>query len=330
MEAVYQLGIDLALFLQGLGDWLYVPMRFFSLLAEEYALLLAIPVLYWCVNAQWGLRLGVYMMISGAFNGVLKLLFHGPRPFWMDTRVKSHVFESSFGIPSGHSQNSVVIFGTLAAWINKTWAWVTAGVIVFLVGLSRIYLGAHFITDVLAGWLIGALLLWALFKWEKPFLDWLSQKRLSLQVLVTFGASLSFILLALLINFAFSGWEIPTEWVENARLAYPDETMNPLSISGIVTYAAVLFGISAGALWLYSRGGFDAGGPVGKRILRLLIGLVGTAVFYLGLDLIFPEGESAIALALRYLRYGLVGFWIGGLAPMIFVALKLAERKKPA
>jgi len=330
MDAVYQLGIDLSLVLQGLGEWLYAPMRFFSLLAEEYFFLLIIPVLYWCVNAQWGLRLGIYLMISGAVNGVIKLLLHGPRPFWLDTQVNSRVFESSFGIPSGHSQNSVVFFGTLAAWINKTWAWIAAVVIVFLVGLSRMYLGVHFLTDVLAGWLIGALLLWALLHWERPFLSWLTTKRIGSQVLIAFCASLSFILVALLINLVFSGWVVPAEWVENARLAYPEETIDPISISGVVTYAAVLFGLSAGAIWSSSRGGFDAGGLIWKRIVRLLIGLVGAAVFYIGLDLVFPEGTSAVAFFFRYVRYGLVGFWSGGLAPIIFVALNIAERKKPA
>jgi len=282
------------------------------------------------VNAQWGLRLGVYLMISGALNGLVKLLLHGPRPFWLDPKVKAYVFESSFGIPSGHAQNSVVVFGTLAAWIRRTWAWVLAVLMIILVGLSRMYLGGHFITDVLAGWLIGALLLWVLFKWEKPFLSWLTNKSTTIQIVIVFGISLSFIVLAVLINLAFGSWEMPAEWVENARLAYPDNTINPLSLSGVITYAAVLFGLAAGAIWVYSRGGFDAGGSIGKRIARLLIGLVGAAVFYIGLDLVFPEGESAAALLLRYVRYGLVGFWAGGLAPTIFVALKLAERKKLA
>jgi membrane-associated phospholipid phosphatase len=327
MDALYQLGINLILTLQGLGEWLYTPMRFFSLLAEEYFILIVIPIIYWSVSAEWGLRLGVYLMISGAVNNLTKLLLHGPRPFWLDSTVKAHIYESSFGIPSNHAQTSVVIFGTLAAWIHKTWAWVVAILLMFLVGLSRMYLGVHFVSDVVAGWLIGALLLWVLFRYEKRFLGWFLSKSTGLQLSIAFGTSIGLILLAALINLGFSGWEIPAVWKDNVTLAFKDEVLMPVSLAGVVTYASVLFGLAAGAIWIRTRGGFDAGGLWWKRVLRVLVGLVGAAVFYIGLDLVFPGGDSAMAYLLRYVRYGLVGFWAAGLAPVMFVALKLAEKK---
>jgi len=326
MDPIYQFGIQVSLMLQGLGEWLYTPMRLFSYLAEEYFILLVVPIIYWSVNAEWGLRLGVYLMISGGVNALSKLLLHGPRPFWIDSTVKVYLYESSFGIPSNHSQTSVVIFGTLAAWINKTWAWIIAVILVLLVGVSRIYLGVHFLTDVLAGWLIGALLLWLLFRYEKRFLGWFLGKGSGYQVLIVFLASLSMIVLAVLINLVFRGWQIPSLWQQNVSAIFPEETLNPITYSSVTTYAAVLFGLAVGAIWVRSRGGFSAAGAVWKRLVRILVGLIGAAVFYVGLDLIFPGGENAVGLALRYVRYGLVGFWAAGLAPVVFIALKLADR----
>ena len=119
--------------------------------------------------------------------------------------------------------------------------------------------------------------------------------------------------------------EIPVIWTANAALAFPDRELNPLSLSEVVAYAAVLFGLAAGVIWIRTRGGFDAGGFPWKRVVRVLLGLIGAVVLYIGLDLVFPGGEDMIALILRYLRYALVGLWVSGLAPMIFIRLKLAE-----
>jgi len=47
-------------------------------------------------------------------------------------------------------------------------------------------------------------------------------------------------------------------------------------------------------------------------------------ILWAGLKLIFPSGDDWLALILRYVRYGLVGFWVTGLAPLVFYRLKLA------
>ena len=84
----------------------------------------------------------------------------------------------------------------------------------------------------------------------------------------------------------------------------------------------------AGAVWLNEWGNFDAGGSLGKRVLRYLVGVLGVAIFYLGLDMLFAilaEDESVLGLMLRYVRYGLVGFWMMGLAPLLFLRLGWTE-----
>jgi undecaprenyl-diphosphatase len=79
------------------------------------------------------------------------------------------VYTASF--PSGHAAISAIAYLTLAALLARTttsWAiriyFIAAGVLLtFLVGLSRVYLGVHYPTDVLAGWCIGSA--WALGCW---------------------------------------------------------------------------------------------------------------------------------------------------------------------
>ncbi|MBV9467811.1 MAG: phosphatase PAP2 family protein, partial [Abitibacteriaceae bacterium] len=164
METVWQSGIRIIIFLQSVGHWPRPLMLFFSFLGTEYFYLLIMPALLWCVDARLGVRLGILFLLSASFNSILKLVFHAPRPFWLERKAGGFEFESSFGIPSGHAQNSMAVWGFLAAKqrVGKVWA----AVIIFLIGLSRLYLGVHFPTDVLAGWVIGGALLWAFLRYE--------------------------------------------------------------------------------------------------------------------------------------------------------------------
>ena len=104
------------------------------------------------------------------------------------------------------------------------------------------------------------------------------------------------------------------------------KSIDPLVLSGIVTPAATFFGLALGAGLVQQRGGFDAGGPLWQRAVRFLVGILGVLVFYIGLDLLFPDGQTLLPMALRFVRYTLVGFWVSGLAPLVFLQLKLAKK----
>ncbi|MEN6334310.1 MAG: phosphatase PAP2 family protein [Phycisphaerales bacterium] len=102
-----------------------------------------------------------------AVSLVLKDLFARPRPEFASSAA--YVMTSSF--PSGHSMLSAIVYLTLGVLLARTSAryrhkvyFISVALAVsFLVGLSRIYLGVHYPTDVLAGWSFG--LIWALLCW---------------------------------------------------------------------------------------------------------------------------------------------------------------------
>jgi membrane-associated phospholipid phosphatase len=329
MNEIYMQGIRLILAFQSLGSWLVAPMSALSFLGSEQFFLFILPVLYWCVNAELGISLGIILMTSVNLNLVLKIFLHAPRPIWLSQQVKAYASEIGFGIPSGHSQSSVVMWGVLAAWGKRKWMWLAAGIIMFLTGLSRMYLGMHFPSDVIAGWVIGAVLLWSYLKYQVPMAKWFVEKKMSTQVLLAWLASLVIILTGFLARHSLGNWAVPVEWIKAAAQSRPIPSfIDPLALSSLVTSAAALFGLSLGVIILIPRGGFDTGGAAFKRILRFILGLIGVSILYAGLGTLFPHGEDALSLTLRYVRYTLVGVWVTGIAPMVFISLKLATPKQ--
>lgn len=329
MNPILDFGIQINLAMQGLGTGLKTFMEFLSFLGTELFYLLLIPAIYWCWNTTLGIRIGLLLTISTCLNSALKLLFHQPRPYWYDIHVQGMAEETSFGIPSGHAQNAVVVWGGLAAWISRGWAWILTIVLIFLIGLSRIYLGVHFPTDVLVGWLIGMVILAIYLKLEIPVKNWLKPMSASNQILIAFLFSLLLILLPYLSRVIINEFTVPEVWIENARQVFPEsEPINPLSITSVFSSMGVLFGLSFGTVMLSRRGGMNPGGFWWKRVLRYLVGIAGVLVIYLGLSQILPGGDDLIGNLFRYIRYGLVSVWISWLAPLLFFAIKLAEPNK--
>ena len=326
MEYLYELGISIVLMVQNLGEWLSAPMKLLSFMGSAEFYLLIMPFLYWSIDSALGIRIGVILLFSDAISYYLKIGIHSGRPFWVSRQVESLSFESSFGMPSAHAQNSAAVFGLLAATLKRRWVWVLSLLLIFLIGISRLYLAVHFPQDVILGWMIGFLLVWIFLRIEKPVTAWFSSQTLPLAVFVLFVISISMLLVGLLIRSITSDWQIPAAWVENARLAFPEEELiNPFKFSGLLLTSGVFFGLSAGALWLSKRGGFNARGSWGRRILRYLLGVVGVAILWFGLGSLLPEDAGTSGYVLSYLLYAVIGLWISAIAPLVFLRLKLSE-----
>ena len=219
IDQLMQFEIQITLFLQNLGTWLTIPFKVITFLGNEEFYLLIMPALYWCIDAALGFRMGVMLVMTNSLNGYLKTLFHSPRPFWVDSRVKAYVSETTFGLPSGHAQNAASIWGILAASLKKRWTTIICVLAILLIGLSRIYLGVHFTRDVLVGWIIGLLLVVLYLLFEKPVSNWIGSKSLSFKIILSFLISLVIIGVGLLVNALAGNWQVPTVWVNQALAA---------------------------------------------------------------------------------------------------------------
>jgi undecaprenyl-diphosphatase len=128
-----------------------------------------IVVGFFVLQRKWHLALYVAAAVAGgaATSSLLKAFFDRPRPDLV--AHGQHVFTASF--PSGHSMLSAVTFLTLGALLAgaqkeramRRYVLAISASLTFAVGVSRVYLGVHWPTDVLGGWAAGAA--WALGCW---------------------------------------------------------------------------------------------------------------------------------------------------------------------
>ena len=323
MQALIDYGIGLTIALQTSFPWMAPVMAFLSNLGTEDFYFLALPLLYWSIDTNIGLRVGAILITSSMVNGTAKLLFAGPRPYWVSSHVQPLWPEYSFGAPSGHAQHGLTVWGTIAAF-QKKWLKIVLGALIFLIGFSRIFLGAHFLHDVILGWIIGGILLWAFLKFWSPVAAWLSNKTPREQVILAFVVSLIFLVVGYSAAIYRSDFQIPVSWMENAARA-GTETLDPVNPADSFSSAGVFFGLMFGLVWINSKGGFKASGPVWMRAARFIIGLVGILILWMLLGEGFPRNDDAISYLLRYFRYSLVGWWISGGAPWLFARFRLIE-----
>lgn len=318
LDALRQAELGPIIWLQELPGRLEPVMEFVSLFGSEQTFLFLLPVLYWCVDPRLGLRAGVMVLGAAATNAVAKLLFHAPRPYWLDARVRPLSAEGTFGMPSGHAQIAAATWGVLAAAVRRPWAWWTAGVLTALIVLSRVYLGVHFISDVVVGVLLGLAVLLLVVRLEEPVTRGWARLALGWQLASSAAVSLAVLGAAALANALHPGWSLPAAW----RHAGP---VDPENLDLLVAMSGSLFGMLAGASVMCRMGWFDAGGPIGLRVARWALGSVVVGALWFGPRELLPDHE-----VLRYARYALLSLWVQLGAPLTFIKLGLMARAAPA
>jgi hypothetical protein len=204
--------------------------------------------------------------------------------------------------------------------LNKKWLWILISVFVFFIGLSRLYLGVHFLHDVLFGWLLGLFVLWIFVKTEDQVAGWANQQSLLSQVGMGFAISLVVVLIGQLVQIWLSGISDPPEWS-----SFATQARTP---TYAFTLAGSLFGAIAGYALMKRYALFENQGSGLQQLGRYVLGIVLLLVIYTGLDILFgmiTADETVLGFSLRYLRYASATFLVTFIIPWIFIKIKLAN-----
>ena len=312
--------------LLNIGSWFSHIMLVFTWLGNPQSYMVIIAIIYWSIDRKLGLRMALFLTFSASINSILKQAFHAPRPYWIDARINAIHVSNGFGMPSGHAQASTVwLF--IAAWTKSKKFWGLAIAITLLVGLSRIYLGVHFPSQVLAGWIIGILIIILLNRFEFKFALWFKLVKLPYQLLFVSGITLIFVFLGGIFVLISKDWDIPLDWIIKASPYMEGSKESILSSKGmesVISNAGGFLGAAMGGILIDRMGGFNAVGVWWKRLLRSILGLTLILIVYAFFRYFGPDEKRILLFYLwRFIGFFVILFSEIFLAPLLFKNIKL-------
>ncbi|MCH9612476.1 MAG: hypothetical protein S4CHLAM102_09670 [Chlamydiia bacterium] len=160
-------------------DKLFTGLNFFDTATFFFLL---VPIVWMGWGWKSGVRLTAVLFVSSIVNYSLKEMFQHPRPFHLEEML-GVIQVRGYGFPSGAAQTVVLLTGILYGYWKHHNRWVLGSTYILLISFSRVYLGVHFPTDILAGWAVGMALL-AVYRWGFP---WIEEKLSKLSFFTLFG-----------------------------------------------------------------------------------------------------------------------------------------------
>jgi membrane-associated phospholipid phosphatase len=260
-----------------------------TLLGDGTVLVGLSAAIYWCFDKSSG-RLVTYVLLFGAYlNFFLKIFIPWPRPP-ADLRL-AEKSEASYGFPSGHAQNSTTFWAWITLDFRKKILGLLAVVIVVAVGISRVYLGLHYLAQVIGGWTVGVAVAWfgMLILQHIPHRN--DRIRAIPQVLFAFSTLIPLVI-AVMLGAA--------------------NEIDPGQIGGY------LFGFSLGALAEDRYVRFTVDISTMQRILRLVIGGALTGLLLLALQPILPDTYLVPTFVSSVIR----GLFVAVIVPAVFTRIE--------
>ena len=327
MEQIWLWEIGIIQQLQQVPDFIIQFFKLVTSLVSEDFYMILMPIFFWCIDMSIGYRFTLVLLLGNWSNGIFKRLFHLPRPFWLSTEVKAHTIETSFGLPSGHSTNASSLWLFLAnQYKQKKWLAGIFVTIMLLIMISRIFLGMHFISDVICGFLLGVIVLIAVLWVDKKYAAKIDALAINQKIILSFLSTIVFIVVGF-IPIWTNTFILPTQWIENSIQATGGVAPNPFDSKSIVTLAGVWFSMNLGyALLKQSKHHLQTKGTIIQHFLRIVIGLAGVIILRIGIKALYPPAEGVVIDVLDFVRYAIISFWIAYVAPLIFLKFNLYKK----
>lgn len=281
-----------------------------TVLGEETAFLVIALIFFWCVDKKKGYYIMSVGFIGTILNQILKLACRVPRPWVRDPNFtileQAREAAAGYSFPSGHTQTAVGTFGAIAASTEKKWMRYTCILVAALVGFSRMYIGVHFLSDVLVGAGMACMLIWLL---KKPVLEG-SHSQMKTVIAVMLAISVAFLLYVEL-------WQFPADMdAHNMESGFK----NAYTMIGCLIGVAIVYIVDL--TWL----DFPVQAVWWVQIVKIVVGLLIVLAVKEGLrtplEMLFP------AYPARAIRYFLVVVAAGMIWPMSFRYLSKLGVKK--
>ena len=322
--------IVIIVWLQHLDDKVTPVMEFFTWIGYPQAYMIIVAVVYWSLDRKLGIRMAIFLPLLSSINSILKFAIHAPRPYWVSTEIIAIHASNGFGMPSGHAQASTVWL-LASSYLRKKWFWIVAILSVFMIGLSRAYLGVHFPTQVITGWTIGIIVLICFIRLEEKIANWIKGISVSLQLLFVLGITILILLAGIMILIFTCQWQMPRQWIGNAApyLSLDTNLLRYYSLAAVAGNAGSFLGVTMGAILMGKSGNFMVSGRWWVHLLRIILGLACMFLIYACLRMIAPGEEDLLVNATwRFLGFYLISLLAVYLLPMLYIRLKLMKAEQ--
>lgn len=268
-------------------------------LAQEVFVIAVICWLFWCSDKKLAYTLGFTYFFSGLLVQGLKITFRIPRPWLLDSNFKpvqsAVAGATGYSFPSGHTQSITALFGILGAYSKKIFNKVILGLLIFLVGFSRMYLGCHTLKDVGTSWLLTLVVLTFTY-----ILFYQKDIYIGREIFFSAGMTLICLILSVYSLFLYSSGTISLSYTEDC-------------IKACGAGVAFAFGFYIENRYI----NFHPPSGMKEKLIRTAIGLLVAITIQTGLKPVI--GTSLFA---SFFRYFLVVFWILVLYPFLFTCWK--------
>ena len=263
--------------------------------ANFYVALVAIG--YWTLDKRSSRRAALLLLASSYSNYWLKVSLRNPRPppsNWLPGTEASN-----YSLPSGHAQTSTTLWGWLSLKSGEAWMWGLSLALILLIGLSRVYIGVHWLGDVLLGWAVGAVLLLVASRLE----EWASS------LASKYGADTLYLGLVVLGLVSM----VLTEYLFPVNLAGMGDNFG--------RNGGFMVGMGVGLMLERRYVNFEVpeSGERRRRVLRAVLGLALVLIVMIGLSPVLPS-EIYWLQAVRYALSVITALFIW---PYIFTRLNL-------
>lgn len=273
-------------FRNGAGSFLAAFLSKMTWLGELPTTIIAMALIYWCVNKDFGAYFLMGWSGNRLVNGMLKVTACAYRPWIRDARIvpygDSITTATGYSFPSGHTMNAATLFGGVAVRKDYPRALrIVLGLLVLLVGFSRNYLGVHTPQDVLVGIVAGTLVMFLTMK----LMQWVTLHPEKDLLVAGIGAALA---IAVAIYAAVKPY--PVDMDETGKVLVDSAKMANDTFKGVSWCVAFLCG------WILERRfvQFSTDVSMMQRMTRLVFGLLSYYVVSLILVPVIKDWISGV------------------------------------
>jgi undecaprenyl-diphosphatase len=270
-------------------DWLFYMI---TQIGDQYVFIFIAVIIYWTINKKFAHKFVFTFMISAIVNTGLKEIFKRPRPYIASSEVETKPSWETHGysFPSGHAQAAGVLGYTAhhaSKKLHKPWLWYVGILILIFVPLSRIYLGQHYLSDVIVGAALAFFLSPLVFKLVDKMGD---QEDIYTLMLVPF------FILALF-------------FVQNETMFVAAGGFSGFALGYYLEKKYLKYDVKAKPLY---------------QVIKVVLGILVVFLIRLGLKAILPYSQDAdtnpelLDFIFDFIRYLVIGLWAAYGAPWVF------------